>query len=268
MSKLYDLAADEYETFVINQRFKNPAKETANIINELAHQDSKLLDVGTGSGIVLSEIRQLNPHLELFGLDNSFEVLELARKKGFELLIKSSLPNLPFLDNSFDFVTANFVLSHIDQYEKTIQEISRIIVPNGYFVFTSWGSGQKEYNKLFYNKVIDFISPEEHDRIIKQHLPNEELFEDNNSLTNILSKNNFKITKQYTKQYQLDLTLSDYLNCRFNLLIGKHMKKVLSPTLWEQFQQEMSAAFQEKVGQEITYKGNVDFFICKLESQV
>ena len=46
---------------------------------------TSVLDVGCGSGTILSAFNHLNGNLRLLGMDNSLEALELARKRGLEV---------------------------------------------------------------------------------------------------------------------------------------------------------------------------------------
>lgn len=49
--------------------------------------------------------------------------------------IKADICNLPFEDNSFDIIFCNHVLEHIPDDTKAIQEMYRILKPNGWGIF-------------------------------------------------------------------------------------------------------------------------------------
>jgi len=49
--------------------------------------------------------------------------------------IKADICNLPFEDNSFDFILCNHVLEHIPDDKKAMQELYRILKPGGIGVF-------------------------------------------------------------------------------------------------------------------------------------
>ena len=44
---------------------------------------------------------------------------------------------LPFCDDSFDLVTANMVLEHLEEPEKVFSEVARVLGPGGHFVFVT-----------------------------------------------------------------------------------------------------------------------------------
>ncbi len=49
--------------------------------------------------------------------------------------VKADICNLPFEDNSFDFILCNHVLEHIPDDKKAMQELYRILKPGGVGVF-------------------------------------------------------------------------------------------------------------------------------------
>lgn len=101
------------------------SKEARNLIaGELSFlKGGKNLDVGCGAYSYLSSV----------GFDISEKMLLLndnCLKK-----IQGDLENgLPFSSGSFDSVTAIFVLNYVSGYHKLLQEIKRILNPNGNFI--------------------------------------------------------------------------------------------------------------------------------------
>ncbi|MCK5443136.1 MAG: methyltransferase domain-containing protein, partial [Maribacter sp.] len=49
--------------------------------------------------------------------------------------VQADICNLPFNDNSFDVILCNHVLEHIPEDAKAMQELYRILKPNGWGVF-------------------------------------------------------------------------------------------------------------------------------------
>ena len=81
------------------------------IARELAARIDKgrILDVGTGTGRLLIELRRLNPAFDLFGLDISAAMVALARKQLSGLGIdmrQGDIQNSGYDANFFDIVTS------------------------------------------------------------------------------------------------------------------------------------------------------------------
>ena len=92
-----------------------------------------LLDAGCGSGGMLKMVREKFPLAELTGVDQSEHALELtaARETGAKL-VPASVHELPFPDNSFDFVFSLDVLSHVGVDDAlALHEMHRVLRPGG-----------------------------------------------------------------------------------------------------------------------------------------
>jgi SAM-dependent methyltransferase len=89
------------------------------------------LEVGCGSGVVLSAIREELPGLRLVGTDVYPEALEIARTRvdGAELL-QLDARDLGF-DGEFDVVGALDVIEHVDEDEQVLTELFRAARPGG-----------------------------------------------------------------------------------------------------------------------------------------
>jgi ubiquinone/menaquinone biosynthesis C-methylase UbiE len=95
--------------------------------------DFSLLDAGCGTGGMLNLIRQKFPAAHLTGIDQSTHALELtaARETGAKL-ISASVQELPFPENSFDFVLSLDVLSSVGLDESlAVHEAHRVLRPGG-----------------------------------------------------------------------------------------------------------------------------------------
>ena len=103
---------------------------------EPATPNFSLLDAGCGTGGMLKAVRQKFPAANLTGVDQSTHALELtaARETGAKLL-PASVQELPFPDNSFDFVLSLDVLSAIGLDDSlAAHEMHRVLRPGGRLV--------------------------------------------------------------------------------------------------------------------------------------
>lgn len=95
----------------------------------------RLLDVASGPGVLLAELaeRPSRP-VEAIGIDSSREMIELAPPlpAGWELGIADAT-ELPFADDSFELITASYLLHFLRAPERrrAIAEIARVLRPGG-----------------------------------------------------------------------------------------------------------------------------------------
>jgi ubiquinone/menaquinone biosynthesis C-methylase UbiE len=96
-------------------------------------QDLRLLDVGCGTGRMLSELGHFGAEA---GLDLSDEALAFCRRRGLDCVLKSSVLQLPFPDATFDVVTALDVIEHVEDHVGALRECRRVLKPGGrIFIF-------------------------------------------------------------------------------------------------------------------------------------
>lgn len=93
----------------------------------------KLLDVGCGTGTLLSMVLRQYKNVEISGIDISKEMINKAKdllENKAELLTGDS-ENLPWEDNSFDIIICNASFHHFPQPIKTLQEMGRVLNKKG-----------------------------------------------------------------------------------------------------------------------------------------
>ena len=122
-----------YETLYSTEKYHWWYSVRRKIVHELINKYSdkkpiKLLDIGCGTGELLSE---LSPLGEVFGVDSSPEALNFCKKRGLENVLLAEGVKLPFPDNSFDVILCLDVLEHIQNDEEAIKEIRRVAKPDG-----------------------------------------------------------------------------------------------------------------------------------------
>jgi ubiquinone/menaquinone biosynthesis C-methylase UbiE len=109
----------------------------------------RILDLGCGDGRVTSAIFSQARHsrnntetCRLVGIDPDVEDSALARKSGlYEKVHTCSANAIPEGSNGFDFCFANSVIEHIPDVDDVLAEVSRVLKPNGKFIFTVPSTG-------------------------------------------------------------------------------------------------------------------------------
>jgi ubiquinone/menaquinone biosynthesis C-methylase UbiE len=96
------------------------------------HQNPIILDVGCSSGFLVEDLIREVPQAAIIGADYLPNlVLNAARRVRTAPFLQFDLRNCPLADNCLDGVTALNVLEHIDDDDKALQEIHRILRPGG-----------------------------------------------------------------------------------------------------------------------------------------
>ena len=104
----------------------------------LQPEDLSVLDVGCGGGILSEEFATLG--CRVTGIDPSAPSLETARKHAANESLaidyrQASGESIPFDADSFDVVICCDVLEYVDNLEKTLREVARVLKPGGMFCY-------------------------------------------------------------------------------------------------------------------------------------
>lgn len=122
------------------------------VINEVnIKKNSKILDIGCGTGIVLSILKNKNKKLKLYGIDISKNMLKISQKRlGKNVNLKlESIEETNFKTNYFDYIFSTEAFHHYYNHELAMKNIYNILKKNGEFILVDVNFG-KILNKLFH----------------------------------------------------------------------------------------------------------------------
>ena len=113
-----------------------------------------VLDLATGPGYVAAGAAERGA--DPVGMDFSPDMLELARRLHPELELREGDANaLPFDDESFDVVVANFLMPHLSDLPGAVREAARVTRPGGRVALTTWDSPGRT---RFVGAVMDAVA--------------------------------------------------------------------------------------------------------------
>jgi len=127
-SRFYDVVA--------RRLFRGVYRGLAADIAASAPPDATVLDVGTGPGVLLSELAQRRPDLRLVGIDLSEDMVRAADRNLAPFADRAraqvaDVTDLPFADDEFDLVVSSISLHHWDHPEAAVGELDRVVRPGG-----------------------------------------------------------------------------------------------------------------------------------------
>ncbi len=129
----YDLAAEFYDT---KEKYLN-SFEKNNILPLLGDiKNLTVLDVGAGTGRLSVQLAKAGA--QVTALDVSANMLELIKRKNNKIQTTvADAENLPFEKESFDVVTAAFLIVHLKDPTRFFDEVYRVLKDGGIFVVTN-----------------------------------------------------------------------------------------------------------------------------------
>jgi len=104
------------------------------------------LDVGSGTGALAARAAGLGR--TVVALDADPEMVAMSRAAVPGRVLRASLPDLPFDDGTFDAVTANFVVNHVQDPRAAMRELARVKRHGGRIAVTIWTARTPEWADL------------------------------------------------------------------------------------------------------------------------
>lgn len=110
----------------------DPVREAFKAIDRAMTGDSRVLEVGCGSGEMAERIHAL-PGVALVATDDSDDAVEQTAARGIDAR-HADICYLPFDGESFDVVYAGWMLHHVRDIDRALAEVRRVLRPGGTFV--------------------------------------------------------------------------------------------------------------------------------------
>src|SRR5262245_35753894 len=120
------------------QRFREgpDAFDTAfEAVSEL--RPRRVLEVGCGMGNFAERLAR-RTSAEVVATDPSSRMVELARERGLDARV-ADVQELPFDDGEFDCAVANAMLYHVEDLDRALSELARVLEPGGNLVAVTIG---------------------------------------------------------------------------------------------------------------------------------
>lgn len=137
---------------------------TKSIINNLKLRgDESVLDVGCADGKDLYRLgtefghRGLLIGADLFVISDDYPFYEPDEQLGSNKVryICASAEDLPMPDDSMDVIMSLFVLYHVNDPQKALTEMSRVLKPGGQAVIATSGKGNKIRHRKFETQITE-----------------------------------------------------------------------------------------------------------------
>lgn len=125
----------KYSTSIDENNLDLETKIRIKIVLEFIGKNKRVLDIGCYDGYITEKIK--NQNNEVVGIDISKEGVRLCVERGINCIEYDIEKSFPFNDKSFDVVFGGEIIEHIFDTDAMIQEIRRVLKPNGFLILTT-----------------------------------------------------------------------------------------------------------------------------------
>lgn len=143
--KYFDNVSNEWDTMrkaFFSDSIKVKICDTAQVV-----AGETAVDMGAGTGFVTQEL--LDRKLKVIAVDQSPEMLDILMQKfgssGQITCLQADAYSIPLENESIKYVMANMFLHHVENPEKSILEMSRILKPGGKLVIADLDRHEHEF---------------------------------------------------------------------------------------------------------------------------
>ncbi|MEM7679863.1 MAG: class I SAM-dependent methyltransferase [Pseudomonadota bacterium] len=156
--------AHRYDEIVAKSNYNIPHK-LATMLSQRFNQEAqlKILDVGCGTGLLTSHIKDYYPNAHSTGLDYSENMLREARFRFHNptdetIQIDLSQDEIPFPDGTFDLVVSSGASEYIGNKAHLIAEIGRVAKQGGQILSTFMRKDLQHLKYAATSVVVSFLS--------------------------------------------------------------------------------------------------------------
>lgn len=212
LNRMFNTISSKYDKFNdimsmgLARRWRKKAILT---LKDFPHE--KILDIATGTAdIIVKSFEHINP-THITGIDISEKMLEIGNEKiataglSDKVTLKvEDVSRMSFKNNTFDAAITSFGIRNFDKLEQSMQEIHRVLKPNGKFVILEMSEPKtpviKQGYLLYTNTLIPFaVKTFSNDPKAYRYLTDSmEAFPQGKELIEILNRNGFKSIKYKT----------------------------------------------------------------------
>jgi len=197
----FDKVADQWNNKVW-AKDKQFASDIVQFADLMGYESSLYVGIGTG------EIAKRFNCGSMIGIDISRKMLEQNKVMSKDRLIIGSALEIPFLDNTFDFVFARNLLKHVEDPNVVLGEMKRVTNSGGY-VMTVESCVSKISDKKYPNFCVRTMEPDHNS--FKTHSEIINMYVNNNffAIDDLLYTQNAKWLKKWIESSKATKSVSD-----------------------------------------------------------
>ena len=195
----------------------------------------RLLDVGTGTGVVL----EAAGGLAAFGVDPSLPMLKHGPAG---TIAAADTINLPFRTDTFHAATASFVLPMFTKLDTALFDVIRVLRPAGILAVATWEEGEDELQKTWRELAERAVGIELMRDELRDVEPWASVAGNRAALEQALRDAGLHPVRVERRTYKLSISRADYIAEKTTEAMGRFVRAMLADE-WPQFLEQARATY-------------------------
>ncbi|HEY6056638.1 MAG TPA: methyltransferase domain-containing protein [Candidatus Limnocylindrales bacterium] len=165
ISERYDRAAERYLRWWAPV-LEPTAVRVLDLVEPWIRPGTRMVDIGTGTGVLAIRAVQRWPAVEATGIDGSTGMLAVAEDEARRRLgpaadrlrlLSGLADRIPAADGAFDLAISSFVLQLVPHRPRALREAHRVVRPRGHLAFVTWLVEDSPFapDEAFYDALDD-----------------------------------------------------------------------------------------------------------------
>lgn len=160
VQKMFNRIAKRYDlmnTLMTGGRDKAWRKRVVKLAN--LKTDEKVLDLGTGTGVLTRELLRVHPAENIIAADFSLGMMLMGKHWGGAHLTCADAMYLPFADAQYDVVVSGFLVRNVANLTRVLAEQFRVLKPGGRLVILDATQPRKNLVAPLANLYLKYAIP-------------------------------------------------------------------------------------------------------------
>jgi SAM-dependent methyltransferase len=168
---------------------------------------------------------------------------------------------VPFRDETFDAVTASFVLSHAGDYRAALADMVRVCKAGGRVGISAWGAGANPVGQAWKDVAALYVPGDRSQQAFRAVIPWDERFSHADDLDRALRDAGLTAVQLTQREYRFNLTVTDFLAMKESTVEGTVLRRMLDAEGWERFRREVARLFRARYADTVSFVRDVHFGI-------